>query len=481
MNEIWNNDIKNGGKIVDEEKYFKIMDSLEVELKKGKITSFFGAATPKIRSEKVMNNNVGPAEKDNIDQDETSKEVEIIEASGSSQSDPVEDPTESSDKNENRQVHSAPASSSQSDPVEEPTESSDQNENRHVHSAPAPVQEALRKEISDKEKALNALYQMRDSGFNEGAQAASVTKLIRQKKEEIDKLKLKLKRRESTQKANQRYRGKRKATENRIKEDFPEFASALKLRSGPGRPRIECDQPDILRTMLEIASQGSACGDRRRDDLFRTVKTLDQLTEALHGLGFQCSRSAAYLKLLPRDARSTEGKRHVNTIPVKLTRPQNDLRKKHPDRMFAAETSFGCDKIAQFLGPKSCLYLSQDDKAAVAIGKTAAKVQQPLLMNMRVRVRLSDHDFCVGAGHTLCPSVLTECIIDPKVGVTYSGTTYVAIRSSKHNNSTAGSHFVDLLRMYEICPEIFEVPDSDGEIKPVIIKRVGINTFLLDV
>ena len=108
---------------------------------------------------------------------------------------------------------------------------------------------------------------------------------------------------------------------------------------------------------MEIATHGSACGDRRREDLFRTVKTLDDLHKAITSLGFTISRSGLYLKLLPRDGRSTEGKRHVNTVPVKLVRPQNDLRSKHHDRMFAAETSFDCDKIATTMGPLACLKL----------------------------------------------------------------------------------------------------------------------------
>ena len=78
--------------------------------------------------------------------------------------------------------------------------------------------------------------------------------------------------------------------------------------------------------------------------------------------------------------------RHVKALPVKLIRPQNDLRKKHPDRMFARETSQAVDSLAKFFGPEACLYISQDDKAAVPIGRTAAKVQSPMLMSMQSRV-----------------------------------------------------------------------------------------------
>ena len=144
------------------------------------------------------------------------------------------------------------------------------------------------------------------------------------------------------------------------------------------------------------------------------MTTLDDLTQALHFMGYKVSRLGVYLRLLPRAQASTEGKRHKKSLPVKLVRPQNDLRKKHPDRIFAAETSKAVDDIMKFLGPEACIYLSQDDKASVPIGKTAAKIPSPLLMSMRARVRISDHGFPVGSLHLLVPSVMAHCEINLK-------------------------------------------------------------------
>lgn len=49
--------------------------------------------------------------------------------------------------------------------------------------------------------------------------------------------------------------------------------------------------------------------------------------------GFSLSRSAAYLRLLPHDARNSEGKRHVKSVPVRLCKPENQ-HKSHPDGRF---------------------------------------------------------------------------------------------------------------------------------------------------
>ena len=69
-------------------------------------------------------------------------------------------------------------------------------------------------------------------------------------------------------------------------------------------------------------------------------------------------------------------------------------------------------------------------------------------------MRLPDHDFALGARHLLVPSVMAACNIN-KEGVSYNGETYIAIRSSKHNNSSALTHQEDLLRMKELMPDLF--------------------------
>ena len=304
----------------------------------------------------------------------------------------------------------------------------------------------------------------------------STRKLIKSKMSEAGKVKKnlekQLKRAKQNQKHTKKYRLKKKKAIKAAIQLYPEVASILKgiNRESPGNPRIECDQPEILEEILKIAEVGSACSDRRRDNTVRTVRTLDQLKTELNNLGFQVSRSGIYLKLLPRDAKSIEGRRHVSTVPVRLIKPQNNLRKGHKDRIFARETCAAVDQIAFTLGPEACTFLSQDDKSQVGIGVTCAKVQAPMLMSMSQRVRLPDHDFVIGSKHKLTPSVIGKCEIDPVKGVTYSGLTFVSIRSSKHNNSSALTHIEDLSDMIDKNLDLFESDDND--FKPVLIKTV---------
>ena len=302
-----------------------------------------------------------------------------------------------------------------------------------------PAQDQIKEEIAKVDKVLCNLIESRNLGLQEVGSASFLSKQIKDTKKKKDDLEKELRRKISNQRASQKARIRRKEELVKLKENFPEIASSLKVGDNVGRPRIESDQPGLLEDILQIATIGAACADKRRDDIFRTVKTVDDLHREITKLGYSLSRSALYLRLLPRDLTTQEGKKHVVTVPVRLVRPQNNLRKGHPDRIFAAETFKGVDQISEFIGPQAVLYGSQDDKSSVPLGVIAAKKQSSILMSLRCRVRLPDHDFKVGAKHLLTPSVISICIIDPKIGVTYSGPTYVGIRSAKHNGSTAFS------------------------------------------
>ena len=211
-------------------------------------------------------------------------------------------------------------------------------------------------------------------------------------------------------------------------------------RKVTGRPRKEVDQPELLSTIVRVVEASTAAHDRRRSEHLRSVKTLDDLHSELIRLGYNLSRSATYLRLLPRRSDSREGKRHVQTVKVKLVRPENSLRKKNPDRMFAKSFMDDMFEVCELFGSKSVLVLSIDDKARVKLDFAAASLQSPMLMSMDYKVRLPDHTFVVGERHSLIPSVYGVCEIDEKGCLTYSGDTFIRVRSGKHDSSTPFTH-----------------------------------------
>lgn len=234
-------------------------------------------------------------------------------------------------------------------------------------------------------------------------------------------------------------------------QSSPEASDALKKfnRNKIGRPSLEVDQPELLSTIIKIVQSSTAADDRRRTERLLSVKTLDDLHEELEKIGFNLSRSGLYLRLLPRRGNTSEGKRHVTTVPVQLLRPENSLRKKNEDRMFAKSFIDDLFEICKLFGPKTILFMSNDDKARVPLGLTAANLQAPLMMHLDYKVKLMDHDFVVGPQHKLIPSVYGICEITSSGNVSYSGDTFIRIRSGKHDTSNAYTHSYDVRDLFE--------------------------------
>ena len=187
----------------------------------------------------------------------------------------------------------------------------------------APAQAKLEKEIN----ALNALLiskrQEREAEWSDVPRAE-----IEKIQEKIKDKKKLLKRRKSDANAQKSKRAKLKETIQVISEKDEESGNLLKTfnRKVKGRPRLEVDQPGILGTIIDIVDLNSAADDRRRSEMLRTCVTLDDLNSELAHRNIRISRSATYLRLIPNSSNTGEAKRHVETVPVKLLRPENSLR-----------------------------------------------------------------------------------------------------------------------------------------------------------
>ena len=63
-----------------------------------------------------------------------------------------------------------------------------------------------------------------------------------------------------------------------------------KATSDLGQPE-KCNKLELIKAICRFAISGSADHGRRRNEVTRTVKTLDQLTKALNREGFELKRS----------------------------------------------------------------------------------------------------------------------------------------------------------------------------------------------
>lgn len=274
--------------------------------------------------------------------------------------------------------------------------------------------EKTEKQIALLSEQIVSLTKLYESGMS------SVTKRdvhdLREKLKKEQCLLKKLKR-ESERQHKQRANMREKLDE--VCELDPNAAKILKSfnRQTIGRPRIEVENPELLSAIMNIVEATSASDPRRRCETLRSVTTLDDLHAELIKRGTQISRSATYLRLIPKRGNTLEGKRHVSTVPVKLLRPENSLRKTNVDRMFAKSFVDDIFSVAKLFGPDAVLFLSNDDKARVPLGLAAANLQAPILMHMEYKVRLPDHSFVVVPKHQLIPSVYAVCDITEHMNI----------------------------------------------------------------
>ena len=131
-------------------------------------------------------------------------------------------------------------------------------------------------------------------------------------------------------------------------------------------------------------------------------------------MGFTISTSALYLRLFPRSSNTIEGKRHVNTIPVRFIWAENSARSTHPDTYLCTATTHSFQEKTYLLGQHEVAFISQDTKARAPIGLTENK-QSPLMMHAEYNIRLPDHDYVKAAGHNLISDVYAGITIPSPV------------------------------------------------------------------
>ncbi|CAF1188349.1 unnamed protein product [Rotaria sordida] len=334
----------------------------------------------------------------------------------------------------------------------------------------APAQDKVSKELHEINERIIQLVQVKNMGMATNEQEKQLKKLlVEQKKKSND-----LKRLKAEQAAKKRYREIKKRKIEALCEKNPELAAELNKIYRPviGRPPIEEECPDLLQIIEEIAKVGGAADDNRRSQTIRPCLTLDDLREKIKERGYDIKRSTLYYRLLPHRVNSVDGKKHVRTVPVRLRKALNDEHGKHEDGHFATATIRYIKDLAGIFGNDVIFFLSQDDKCKVPIGLPAAKIQAPMLMHLDYRVRLPDHDWTVAPRHQLTPSVYAACMMNENNDVGYSGPTYIAIRSAKHDRSDANSHACDFDRLVGLKEFDKAARDYTGQVKPIVIITV---------
>ncbi|CAF0719285.1 unnamed protein product [Adineta ricciae] len=331
-----------------------------------------------------------------------------------------------------------------------------------------PVQEGVIKEIKEISERIASLIQVKNMGLSTADSNQTLKKLLQQKKER----KAELSRLQSKQRSSARYRQRKKRYVETLCAADPEIASELLALYKPAAIRVQIDNicPDLIQTMEEIARIGGATEVNPRLLNPTPCASLDDLRLKVKERGFEIRRSSTYYRLIPAGIFSEDGKRRVNTEPVRLRKYQEIEQVKHEDCHFVNATLQHIKDLAGTFGNECVFYLIQDRKASVRIGRPSARGRSPFIMHLDYQT--STTNLTSSIPHQLKPTVYASCFIDEGGVLNYAGPTYISIRSEKYDRFTSESEDVDFDCIVKLKEFERTARNHIGTIKPIIIMGV---------
>ena len=172
-------------------------------------------------------------------------------------------------------------------------------------------------------------------------------------------------------------------------------------------------------------------------------------------------RELNFFRLLPKNARHRHGKWHLKVVSVKLSRPQNILRKKHVDCHFAMASVKHEKELSSLFSDENVFSFLRAIRQKCLLVFWCQKSKPRFWCTSSIQLKYPDRDFPVGEKHRLFPSVYAACGKSKYGSIGYNGRTYVAIWSEKHDKSSAASHIEDFWALLSL-DEFGEVCLKDG-------------------
>ncbi|XP_055631795.1 uncharacterized protein LOC129771787 [Toxorhynchites rutilus septentrionalis] len=171
-------------------------------------------------------------------------------------------------------------------------------EKKH-HSTPS--QDRISAELSTLRAQKDALVTTRDAGLSDDDQKMKEFKADIKVREHL------LKQTKKNAEYQKKFRTKRTDAIKKLTALNPENAHILAVKNEPERPRFE-QEDKLLETIVDLVLLKSAADERRRMEMIRTYRSLDDLHAVVIEQGFEISRTGLYLRLLPRNCTTTKAR-----------------------------------------------------------------------------------------------------------------------------------------------------------------------------
>ncbi|GBC33567.2 hypothetical protein GLOIN_2v1783204 [Rhizophagus irregularis DAOM 181602=DAOM 197198] len=175
------------------------------------------------------------------------------------------------------------------------------------------------------------------------------------------------------------------------------------LYDKPGRPPLLFEHPNLHDHIHDSIEFGEADKKRRKEVVkVRTIKNLRKNLEENYDV--YMSRTTLKNYLLPHQSNSIAARAHHHPAWVAVAGVSCTETRDHPDGHYCLASVKYARQFATVFADNSVV-ISQDDKAKIGLGVPAVGQTFHTLQSVHEPVSVADHDFPLGNGQKLVPSV----------------------------------------------------------------------------
>ncbi|CAJ0641515.1 2201_t:CDS:1 [Entrophospora sp. SA101] len=241
------------------------------------------------------------------------------------------------------------------------------------------------------------------------------------------------------------------------------------LYDKPGRPPLLFQHPDLHDHIHDSVEFGSADEKRRKEVVkVRIIKNLHKNLEEKYNV--YMARTTLNNYLLPHQSNSIAARAHHHPAWVAVARVSCAETRDHPNGHYCL-ASVKCAKQFATVFADMSVVISQDDKAKIGLGVPAVGRTFHTLQSVHEPACVADHDFPVGSGQKLVPSVYLMIKPNESNDELQTGQLAIFVRRQWSLGMSSHTHMQDL-KSLTLDPQYDDVLKTNGEIRPIWVLLV---------
>lgn len=237
----------------------------------------------------------------------------------------------------------------------------------------------------------------------------------------------------------------------------------------PGRPPLLFENPNLHDHIHDSIEFGEADKKRRKEVV--KIRTIEHLRKNLEeNYNVYMARTTLNNYLLPRQSNSIAARAHHHPAWVAVAGVSRTETRDHPDSHYCLASVKYARQFATVFADNSVI-ISQDDKAKIGLGVPAVGRTFHTLQSVHEPVSIADHDFPLGSGQKLIPSVYLMIKPNEANNELRTGQLAIFVRRQWSLGTSSLTHMQDLESLV-LDSRYDDVLKKNGEIRPIWVLLV---------